>query len=38
MEQEYPELFARIQSAVAKGNWELSGGMWVEPDGNLRSG
>jgi len=38
MEQEYPELFARIQSAVAKGKWELIGGMWVEPDGNLPSG
>jgi alpha-mannosidase len=38
MEQEYPELFARIQIAVANGKWELIGGMWVEPDGNLPSG
>ncbi|MFZ4728066.1 MAG: alpha-mannosidase [Pseudanabaena sp.] len=38
MEQEYPELFARIQSAVTDGQWELIGGMWVEPDGNLPSG
>ncbi|BBC24166.1 alpha-mannosidase [Pseudanabaena sp. ABRG5-3] len=38
MEQEYPELFARIQSAVAEDKWELIGGMWVEPDGNLPSG
>ncbi|MBD2176478.1 alpha-mannosidase [Pseudanabaena sp. FACHB-1998] len=38
MEQQYPELFARIQSAVAEGKWELIGGMWVEPDGNLPSG
>ena len=38
MEREYPELFARIQSAVAEGKWELIGGMWVEPDGNLPSG
>ena len=38
MEQEYPELFARIQSAVVAGKWELIGGMWVEPDGNLPSG
>ncbi|MFN5923474.1 MAG: alpha-mannosidase, partial [Pseudanabaena sp.] len=38
MEQEYPELFSRIQSAVAEGKWELIGGMWVEPDGNLPSG
>ncbi len=38
MEHEYPELFARIQEAVAAGKWELIGGMWVEPDGNLPSG
>ena len=38
MEQEYPKLFSRIQTAVAEGKWELIGGMWVEPDGNLPSG
>ncbi len=38
MEQEYPELFSRIQAAVAANKWELIGGMWVEPDGNLPSG
>lgn len=38
MEQEYPELFSHIQVAVREGKWELIGGMWVEPDGNLPSG
>jgi alpha-mannosidase len=38
MEQEAPELFKQIQQAVAEGKWELIGGMWVEPDGNLPSG
>jgi alpha-mannosidase len=38
MEQENPELFAQIQAAVAANKWELIGGMWVEPDGNLPSG
>lgn len=38
MEQEYPELFKQIQTAVAEEKWELIGGMWVEPDGNLPSG
>lgn len=38
MEIEYPELFTRIQKAVVAGKWELIGGMWVEPDGNLPSG
>ncbi|PZU93194.1 MAG: alpha-mannosidase [Pseudanabaena sp.] len=38
MEQEESELFAQIQMAVADGKWELIGGTWVEPDGNLPSG
>jgi alpha-mannosidase len=38
MEQEYPELFERIKAAIAANKWELIGGMWVEPDGNLPSG
>ena len=38
METEYPELFLRIQAAVEADKWELIGGMWVEPDGNLPSG
>lgn len=38
MEQADPALFQQIQQAVAEGKWELIGGMWVEPDGNLPSG
>ena len=38
MEQEQPELFSQIQAAVDQGWWELTGGMWVEPDCNLPSG
>lgn len=38
MEREYPELFARIQASVVANKWELIGGMWVEPDGNIPSG
>ncbi|GBF08104.1 putative alpha-mannosidase30 [Deinococcus aerius] len=33
-----PELFARVQERVAEGRWDIVGGMWVEPDGNLISG
>lgn len=33
-----PKLFAAIQEAVARGQWELAGGMWVEPDCNLPDG
>ena len=34
----YPELYEKIQEAVAGGRWELQGGMWIEPDCNLISG
>lgn len=36
--EEDPELFGRIQQRVKEGRWDLVGGMWVEPDGNLISG
>ena len=38
IEQDDPELFARMQSAVAAGVFELQGGFWIEPDTNLPSG
>lgn len=37
-EADDPELFARIQDAVAEGQFEIQGGFWVEPDTNLPSG
>jgi alpha-mannosidase len=38
VEQDDPKLFKRIQARVKEGRWDLVGGMWVEPDGNLLSG
>jgi alpha-mannosidase len=38
IEQEEPELFSEIQRAVGQNQWELTGGMWIEPDLNLPSG
>ena len=38
MEQHRPQMFAKIREAVRQGWWELTGGMWVEPDCNLPSG
>jgi alpha-mannosidase len=38
MEEEEPELFARIAQRVAEGRWEIVGGMWVESDANLPGG
>ena len=35
LEEDYPEIFERIRMAVARGQWEVFGGMWVEPDVNL---
>ncbi len=35
IEEDYPEIFERIRMAVARGQWEVMGGMWVEPDVNL---
>ncbi|MEM9971050.1 MAG: glycoside hydrolase family 38 C-terminal domain-containing protein, partial [Pseudomonadota bacterium] len=35
LEQDYPEIFERIRMAVARGQWEVMGGMWVEPDVNM---
>ncbi|MFE0675799.1 alpha-mannosidase [Streptomyces sp. NPDC058867] len=34
----YPQVWARIQETVRKGQWVPIGGMWVEADGNLPGG
>lgn len=38
VEQDAPDLFARITQLVAEGRWEPVGGMWVETDLNLPDG
>jgi alpha-mannosidase len=38
IEQDDPALFAKIQTLVSEGRWDIVGGMWVEPDGNLPAG
>ena len=38
MKERYPELFARMQERVAKGDFESIGSMWVEFDCNVPSG
>lgn len=35
---DYPDIYERIKKAVAAGNWEPNGGMWVESDCNIVSG
>lgn len=36
--EDYPELYQQIQQQVQAGRWQVEGGVWVEPDGNLISG
>ena len=38
IEQNRPELFSQIQQQVQAGQWEIIGGMWIEPELNLISG
>ncbi len=38
VKQAYPGLFEKMRVAVARGRWEIQGGMWVEADCNLISG
>jgi alpha-mannosidase len=38
VQEDAPELFERIKACIAEGRWDVVGGMWVEPDGNLISG
>jgi alpha-mannosidase len=38
IEQNRPDLFTAIQQQIAKGRWEVVGGMWVEPELNLING
>lgn len=38
MERLYPDVFSGIQKQVKTGRWEVTGGMWIEPDCNLPGG
>ena len=38
IEEDHPELFAKIAERVERGQWIPVGGMWVEADMNLPSG
>jgi len=38
IEQNDQPLFEKIRNRVSDGAWEIVGGMWVEPDGNLPAG
>ena len=38
MKHHYPTIYQRIKEAVKRGQWQVMGSMWVEPDCNLASG
>lgn len=38
VQEDDPALFEGIRARVKEGRWDVVGGMWVEPDGNLPSG
>ncbi|MES2706588.1 MAG: glycoside hydrolase family 38 C-terminal domain-containing protein [Verrucomicrobiota bacterium] len=38
MKAHYPHIFEGVRRAVARGQWEVNGSMWVEPDCNVPSG
>lgn len=38
LEQDAPDLYARVKEKIAAGQWELARGMWIEADTNLTSG
>ncbi|HET7615528.1 MAG TPA: alpha-mannosidase, partial [Bacillales bacterium] len=38
LKEDYPEIFERVKEKIRSGEWEITGGMWVEPDTNLPSG
>jgi alpha-mannosidase len=38
LKEDYPEIYAQVKEKIASGEWEITGGMWVEPDTNLPNG
>lgn len=38
LEEDYPEIFEQVKEKIKEGQWEITGGMWVEPDTNIPSG
>jgi alpha-mannosidase len=36
--QDYPDIFQQVSAKIESGEWEITGGMWVEPDTNVPNG
>lgn len=37
LKEDYPEIFNQVKEKIASGEWEITGGMWIEPDTNIPS-
>ena len=38
LEENEPEMFARVRERIREGRWVLCGGWWIQPDCNIPSG
>jgi alpha-mannosidase len=38
LKTDYPEIYRGVKERIASGEWEITGGMWIEPDTNVPSG
>ncbi len=38
IKQDHPEIFEQVKERIASGEWEITGGTWVEPDTNIPGG
>lgn len=38
LKEDYPDIFEKVKEKIREGQWEITGGMWVEPDTNIPSG
>lgn len=38
LETDYPEVFEQVKARIASGEWEITGGMWIESDVNIPNG
>jgi alpha-mannosidase len=38
LKEDYPEIYENVKEKIKSGEWEITGGMWIEPDTNVPNG
>jgi alpha-mannosidase len=38
LKTDYPDIYREVKERIASGEWEITGGMWIEPDTNVPNG